>query len=184
MSIENTLTAALFKRDDAGRTIVYPSGAMGRGYIVPDRDTEQRMRRKLLWAILGAGASGGVFAAIMMVFYGQVFEWTTEAWIITAAFMVAIHFLHRAAVNTLAFGMIPIAKRLGVVEALKRQAEALPRWYLWFMVIAAPLYVVGSVVWMIVAPSTLAIGIGLASIVLFSTATAQAVHGLKHRPQM
>jgi hypothetical protein len=181
MSIENVLTAALFKRDDAGRTIVYPSGAMGSGYIVPDADTEQKMRRKLMWAILCAGASGGSFMAIMMPIYSQVYDWTAAPWITTAVFLVATHLVHRAAVKRLASGLTPIAERMGMIEALERQAEALPRWYLWFMLIAAPLYVVGSVAWMIVSPSMTAVLIALAAIALFGTAGAQAIHGLKHR---
>jgi hypothetical protein len=40
MSIESFVTAANFKRDQAGRTIVYPFGWLGRGYFVPDAATE------------------------------------------------------------------------------------------------------------------------------------------------
>ena len=42
MSIQNVLTAALFKRDEQGRTVMYPNGVIGRGYVVPDAATEQR----------------------------------------------------------------------------------------------------------------------------------------------
>jgi hypothetical protein len=183
MSIKNVLTAALFKRDDAGRMIVYPSGAMGRGYIVPDAETEQRMRRKLMWAILATGASGGIFMAIMMPIYGQVYEWTATQWIIAATFLVASHFVYRAAISRLAAGLTPIAERMGMVEGLKRQAEAMPRWYLWIMGIVAPIYIIGCIAWMIVSPSVTSVLVVLVAIILFGAVGAQAVHGLKHRAQ-
>ena len=66
MSIQNVLTAALFKRDDAGRTVVFPNGAAGRGYFVPDAATEQKLRRKLMWAIVAAGLLGGIGMQIML----------------------------------------------------------------------------------------------------------------------
>ena len=91
MTIKNMLTAAMFKTDDAGRTVVYPNGAMGRGYIVPDPATEQRMRRVMQWAIIGSGLIGGVGTQVMRMVYGQVFEWTGEPWgIALAAMMVSV----------------------------------------------------------------------------------------------
>lgn len=59
MSIKAFLTSALFKSDQAGRTIVYPNGVAGRGYFVPDAATELRMRRTLMWAVLGSAVFGG-----------------------------------------------------------------------------------------------------------------------------
>lgn len=183
MSIQNVLTAALFKRDEEGRTVVFPNGVMGRGYVVPDAATEQKMRRSLMWLIITSGLVGGVGMQIMLALFGQVVGWTAKPWGITVAALLAIGIVHWIVAAQLARGMTPAGQRLGVVEALKRQAEAMPRWYLGLMVIVAALMVAGSAVWMVVGTSMAKYLLGLCGIGLFGVLMMQAVHGLTHRPQ-
>ena len=71
MSIQNVLTAALFKRDEQGRTVMYPNGVIGRGYVVPDAATEHKMRRTLMWLVLGSGLFGGIGIQVMMFIFGS-----------------------------------------------------------------------------------------------------------------
>jgi hypothetical protein len=184
MSIQNMLLAPLFKRDGAGRTVMYPNGAMGRGYVVPDAPTEQKMRRTLMWLIVGSGLFGGIGMQAMLIFYGQVYMWTAEAWTIGVAALVAFGVGYRVVVKSLARGMMPAEQRMGMVEALKRQSEAMPRWYLWFIAVFAPLMVAGSVIWMVLGPSLANCALGLAGIVVFVVIMIQAVHGLTHRTQV
>lgn len=183
MSIQNVLTAALFKRDDAGRTVVFPNGAAGRGYFVPDAATEQTLRRKLMWAIVAAGLLGGIGMQIMLVFHGQVYEWSTEPWIIAAATLVIYGVAYRAMAKSLTRGMEPAQLGMGVVEALKVQAEAMPRWYLWFIAVFATLTMGGLGFWMLVGASLLKCALSLGGIALFAVVMMQAIHGLTHRPQ-
>ena len=90
MSIKTFLTSALFKRDQAGRTIVYPNGVAGCGYFVPDAETERRMRRTMMWAVLASAVFGGAGMVALMTVYGQIFDWTAEPWIIAIAALMAL----------------------------------------------------------------------------------------------
>ena len=99
MSLKEMLTAALLKRDDEGRTIAYPNGAAGCGYIVSDAATEQKLRTTLLRMIVGAGIYGGVGMQILTTLYGDVPEWTVQGWSIAAAASAAFAIGYRAAVE-------------------------------------------------------------------------------------
>jgi hypothetical protein len=184
MSIQNVLTAALFKRDEAGRTVMFPNGAMGRGYIVPDTATERRMRRTIMWLIIGAGLLGGLGMQVMFLVYGQAHLWGTEPWAIAIAALVPIAILYRVVVRGITRDMTPVEQRMGMVEGLKRQAEAMPRWYLIFMIIVSVAMLAGAVSWIVAATSMMKIAIGLVTIVLFAAILFQAIHGLAHRSRM
>lgn len=181
MSIRNMLTAALFKRDEVGRTVMYPNGAMGRGYLVPDAATEERMRRTLLWLVLGAGLTGGVGAQVMTTVFGQMHTWAVQPWAIAAAALAAFGIAYRVLMRRLTRDMTPVEQRMGLREALRRQAEAMPSWYLWFIAVLAPLLVMGSALWMIDDHSPASYVLGSLGMLLFAALTMQAVHGLSHR---
>jgi hypothetical protein len=181
MSVKDMLTAALFKRDEAGRTVMYPNGIAGRGYFLPDAAAEQRMRRILMWMVIGAGLSGGLGMHVLTQLYGQVLDWTAEPWAIALAAMAVLGVGYRVIVWRLTRGLALARQRMGVLEGLRRQAEAMPRWYLWFMAVLAPGLAAGSVWWMASFASIPAFLIGLAGTLLFGTVTAQAIYGLCHR---
>jgi hypothetical protein len=181
MSIKNMLTAALFKQRDDGRMVVYPNGAMGRGYILPDAATEQKMRSALMWLVVGSGLFGGIGMQILIMRYGQLFEWGAEPWIVGLMALAVFCLAYRMLARMMMRGMPPVRQRMGMVEAMKRQAEAMPRWYLWFMVVVAPLCLVGSVACILAYSTIASLVLGLLGVVLFASATAQAVHGLQHR---
>ncbi len=183
MSIKNMLTAALFKQDDAGRTVMYPNGAMGRGYLVPDDATAEKMRRVVMWLVIAAGLVGGIGMQVLMLAYGQVYQWTAEPWIVAVSALVIFCVGYRLAMRTITRRMTPATQRMGTVEALRRQAEAMPRWYLWTIAVFAPLMVIGSVAWMITGTSMANYALGFVGIILFGIIMAQAIHGLKHRPR-
>jgi hypothetical protein len=174
----------LFKSDCAGRTLMYPNGAMGRGYVVPDAATEQRMRRTLMWLIVGSGLFGGIGMHAMMTLYGNIDVWTAQTWTIGIGALVAFGIGYQLVAKSLARGMMPAEQRMGMVEALKRQSEAMPRWYLWFIAVFAPSMVAGSVMWMISEASLWGCALCLVGMGLFGAITVQAVHGLKHRARV
>jgi len=183
MSIKNVLTAAMFKRDEAGRTLMYPNGGMGRGYVVPDAATEQRMRSALMWLVIGAGLFGGIGMQVMIIVYGQASEWTAEPWAVAFAALVGLCAGHRLVVRMLTRRLRVAQERMGVAEAMRRQAEAMPRWYLWFIAVFSPLMVVGSVAWMMIGNSVMKYPLGLVCIILFGATMGQAIYGLTRRPQ-
>ena len=71
-----------------------------------------------------------------------------------------------------------------IVEGLKRQAEAMPLWYLGLLVIFAPLALVGSAMWMVAGASIAKHLLGLAGLAVFGVIAMQAIYGLTHRPQI
>ena len=68
MSLKKTLTDVAFKRDEAGRMIVYLYGRMG--YFVPDAATEQKLRTTRIWLIVASTESlfARLFAPTELVF--------------------------------------------------------------------------------------------------------------------
>ena len=70
-----------------------------------------------------------------------------------------------------------------IVEGLKRQAEAMPLWYLGLLAILAPLAIVGSATWMVAGASIAKHLLGLFGLALYGTITMQAIYGLTHRPR-
>ncbi|HZT50002.1 MAG TPA: hypothetical protein VFA64_18655 [Hyphomicrobiaceae bacterium] len=181
MSVKDMLTAALFKRDEAGRTVMYPNGIAGRGYFLPDAAAEQRMRRILMWMVIGAGLYGGLVMQVLTLRYGQVPDWTGEPWTIALSALAVLGIGYRLIVRRLTRGLALANQRMGVLEGLRRQAEAMPRWYLWCIAVLAPPLAAGSVWWMAAFASIPNCLIGLAGTLLFGVATAQAVYGLRHR---
>jgi FtsH-binding integral membrane protein len=183
MSIQGILTAALFQRDEDGRTVMFPNGVMGRGYVVPDAATEQKMRRALMWLQVCSGLFGGIGVEIMMVLFGHLKSWPPMIWAIALASLVVLVTGQRAAVKRLTRDMTPASQRLRVVESLKRQAEAMPRWFLGFNVVIAALMIIGSAFMMFVAASMVKSALSLGVIALFAVVMAQAIYGLTHRAQ-
>jgi hypothetical protein len=73
--------------------------------------------------------------------------------------------------------MTPASQRLRVVESLKRQAEAMPRWFLGFNVVIAALMIIGSAFLMFVGASMVKSALSLGVIALFAVVMAQAIYG-------
>src|SRR5262245_48730004 len=84
-------------------------------------------------------------------------------------------------VVVLARAMATVPKGSKIVDGLKRQAKAMPLWYLWLLAILAPLAIVGSATWIIADASIVKHLLGLAGLGLFGTVTIQAIYGLRDR---
>ena len=84
-------------------------------------------------------------------------------------------------VMVLARAMATAPKCSDIVDGLKRQAEAMPLWYLWLLAILAPLAMIGSATWMVTGASIAKHLLGLAGLGLFGAITMQAIYGLRNR---
>jgi hypothetical protein len=115
--------------------------------------------------------------------YGQASEWTAEPWAVAFAALVVLCLGHRLVVRMLTRRLRVAQERMGVAEAMRRQAEAMPRWYLWFIAVFSPLMVIGSVAWMMIGNSVMKYPLGLVCIILFGAIMGQAIYGLTRRPQ-
>jgi hypothetical protein len=105
------------------------------------------MRHSLMWLVHGCGILGSAGPAVLLGFYGQISEWPIAAWAIAIVAPVAITLVYRLAANTLTRGMEPADLRMELIDALKRQFEAFPAWFLWLALLMAPLVAAGAVFW-------------------------------------
>src|SRR5262249_5817887 len=116
MSLKKTLTDLSFKRDEEGRTIVYLYGR--KGYVVPDGETEEKLRTVKLWLVIAALLLSNIVPLIPMLSYGQFYEWPLKAWFIMVAMLAVLNVGQRVVVRIVTRGMTPAAP-MGYVEALQ-----------------------------------------------------------------
>jgi len=81
----------------------------------------------------------------------------------------------------LAQAMATVPRWAAIVESLKRQAMAMPLWYLWLLAIIAPPAMIGSAIWMIAGASAVKHVLGSAGLALFAAIAMQAIYGLIRR---
>ena len=181
MTMRDALTAAMFQRNDEGQTVMYPNGVLGRGYVVPNPDAERRMRQVLMWLVITAGVAGGVGVSLLQAYFGGPADWAASVWLIVLAALAGLGLAYRLFVARLASGLTPVEARLGLLDAFKRQAVAMPRWYLILLAIFSPLMVAGSVYGLVAGPAVSARVLGCVGVALFGVTTAQAIHGLRQK---
>lgn len=179
MSLQDVLTAPLFKRDQDNRLVMFPNGALGGGYFIPDADTEKRLRKTLMWVIISAGAFGGVGSQIMTLAFGQPAEWSLVTWAVAAGALAVLAFVYRLVASRLAQGLAPSQMRLGLGEAMLRQADAMPRWYLWTIAIGGGLMAAGSLYWVLAADGLGERVLAVVGLALFGAIVVQGIHGLR-----
>src|SRR5215468_7884720 len=107
MSLKKKLTNLSFKRDEEGRTIVYLYGR--KGYVVPDGETEQKLRTVKLWWTIALWLAGIILPIVMMSSYGQFYEWPLKAWFIMVAVLAVLDVGQRAVVRIVTRGMTSTA---------------------------------------------------------------------------
>ena len=49
MGYFRSLTDSSFKIDHSGNTVFYPWGILGKGYLLPDKKTEEKIRTFIIW---------------------------------------------------------------------------------------------------------------------------------------
>ena len=81
----------------------------------------------------------------------------------------------------LARAMATVPRWTAIVESLKKQAMAMPLWYLWLLAILAPPTMIGSAVWMLTGASAVKHVLGSAGLALFAAIAMQAIYGLIRR---
>ena len=131
MSLTEFFVGVLFKRDEHGRSVFFPNGALGGGFIVPDPVTERRIRDSMMRLQVGAAVFSSVVMTAVQWAIGGMADWRAEVWFGFAIGMTAFSLLMRFAGMRLVKGLAPASRavRLGVGEFYRGQAAALPRWY-------------------------------------------------------
>ena len=192
MSLKKTLTDLSFKRDEEGRTIVYFYS--GKGYVVPDGETEEKLRTVRLWLIIATFLPVIIGIPSVILSYGQIYEWPLKAWFIMVAMLAVLDVGQRAVVRIVTREMTPAAP-MGYVEALQTLRNAAPRlwrWYMWSLVVVAPYIFLVSVVYLaagtwimgyVLPPSTWGTVASIVGVVSSAFMMLGGIYGLRSRPQ-
>ena len=178
MSLTDAFVGVLFKQDERGRTLFFPNGVLGRGYIVPDAETEARLRKTMTWLQFGAVGIGIGGMLMAQAFAGPLSGWPAGMWAGFGAVTLVLMVLMRVAVKRLVTGLRPgpDKSRLSLTEFYARQAVALPRWYHWMQVLFSGLFFVTSLGLLIFNEEMT--GVALLGVSLFGAITAYSIYGL------
>lgn len=77
MGYFDSLASSLFKKDESGKSIFYPWGVFGKGRVLPDEETENRVRRLvirffmigIILVLIVGGSVGWVYGFIPVVVF-------------------------------------------------------------------------------------------------------------------
>ena len=75
MSLTEFFVGVLFKRDEHGRSVFFPNGALGGGFIVPDPATERRIRDSMMRIQVGAAVFSSVVMTAVQGAIGGMADW-------------------------------------------------------------------------------------------------------------
>lgn len=80
------LSDSSFKTDSHGNTIFYPWGIIGKGYVLPDKKTEDKIRKFVIWyhftgliVILVTGAFLGLWIVSLLFLPIAVLVWCVQS---------------------------------------------------------------------------------------------------------
>lgn len=145
------MTDGNFKTDSKGRKVFYPWGIIGKGYVLPNKETEERVRTstKRFFTV--------TFISMMAV--GLIFNWLYAFGIIIVAFMWYV-FLNQVTLK----GLETAAESLSIKESYANSAQSHNSPMLWFSFIGSLLLVaLGAIIWI-----TGKAALGITTILLFA----------------
>src|SRR5215212_2964270 len=150
------LVAGSFKTAADGQRLFYPWGVFDKGYVLPDAQTEQRMRRLLkmyhqVWLPLVIVVS--IIASSYSFYY---------ALTLIPVFLL-IYGIYGVGVRSLTRGLPSSSERLRATESWANSAKSYSSVILWFMFIVSALFVISDI-WMILLGQ---VGIGLLGMLFF-----------------
>lgn len=130
------LTDINFKTDDEGKTLFFPWGVIGRGYVLPDESKKQQIRRfKRIYHVISIPCMGTIAIAILGGwFYCSVLILIFPLW----------YFLG----TTLLLKGLPLAydSKLSIKESYANSSKAHNIKTLWLMLFFSVLFVLAGVV--------------------------------------
>lgn len=122
----DSMSAAAFKTDGKGRTLFFPNGVMGGGYVVPGEAALGAIKSKLRWFYGALLLCIGVGMPILNKVTSSLALWPAIA---TYAGVLAVLMAGAYLVTTLAAsGLERTEERMRFSEAVNTQAKTLPRW--------------------------------------------------------
>lgn len=154
MGYFNGLVDGILKKDEQGRSVVYPLGILGRGHVLPDEQAEQRVRQflvryyKITFALIFICA---LFLGWALTF-GLALPLAAWGYIVTKRLVAAY----------------PVSDvRLRLRESYANSAATYSAFTVWSLLTISLLFVVGGVFMVVSAETTKQWLTGLASILFF-----------------
>jgi hypothetical protein len=156
MGYFDALTSASFKVASDGRKLFYPWGFLGRGYLVPNDDEFDQLRRsyKTIWVVIFIL----VFATVVLF---EVPLLPLAAWVFYLIWLLIW-------IRTKTRGLSPVKEKLTYGEALSSETSKLSSGFLWFFEILSLVFIVYGVILLIVEPSQRLISIGIIALFTFT----------------
>ncbi len=141
MKLFEAMASISFKENVSGRTVWYPWGIFGKGYILPDKETEIRIRRFLTRYYMTS--------LPVIIVSGTFLHWLFVSFIITILII-----WHYFMAKSLVASRKMASHKLTVQESLINTARSFNIYALLFLLIISILFLVASFNLMIVGSST------------------------------
>ncbi len=121
------LAASSFKKDSSGKTLYYPFGIFGRGYVIPNDKKEKSIRSSLKRFY--------VIALPILIGTGILFGWLYAILLLIPVLLWAI-LLPKSLVK----GLHPCATKMKVSDSIDSSARAHSKGMLWFLFLASSFF--------------------------------------------
>jgi hypothetical protein len=133
------LTDGLFKSDHEGKTLFYPWGVLGKGFILPNSDKKQEIRRfvKLYYVV-----------SLPLVLLTGI----TVGWLYSFALVPPLILWYWLRVNRLLASVSTTTEKLKIGEAYRSSARSHNLSTLWFLEVASLLFVVSGIFILFISP--------------------------------
>jgi hypothetical protein len=148
------LSSSSFKKDADGRTVFYPIGVLGKGRVLPDQPTEERIRAFLTRYYM-------VSLSLVIVFVAFVH------WIWAVALLPVLWLWFYFGTRPLVAGLPYSASKLTLKESFANSGTAHGKGVLWSLFVCSMLFVLGGVLILSRSQNTEDALIGFSSIAFF-----------------
>lgn len=162
------ISSRSFKKDTDGRTVFYPIGILGKGRVLPDQPTEERIRVFLIRYYR-------VSLSLVIVLAASV------RWIWAAALIPVLWLWFYVGIRPLIAGLPQSPSKLTLKESFVNSAAAHSKGLLWAMFVGSGLFVLGGVVILSRSRNTEDALIGLSSIAFFGVCSCAFGYMLRAR---
>lgn len=162
----DALASRSLKKDALGRTIFYPTGALGKGHVLPDEAAEQRIRQFLVrfyQASLVAIVAFGIF----------------DNWYLDIALILALTTWFFVGARLLVADFPKSNERLGLGESYANQAATASRGTLWALLVCCILFTVGGAIFAAASRTTSGVLAGLVGVAFFGLGTVAAIYMIR-----
>jgi hypothetical protein len=162
------LTSASFKRDESGRTVFYRWGAFGKGHVLPDDETESRIRTFLRRYYM--------ITLPVIIILGALVGW---AYVVVAVPILMAWYLLKS--KSLVAGCSMSGGKLTFRESYANSAKAHNKKMLWLLLIFSVLFVCAGVLIAIVGASTWDKVVGTSAILFFGACAVVNIYMIRAR---